>query len=307
MTPATDALPRWVGIGLRGPHLRALLAAAPPLAFVEVHSENVMAPGGTSRDGLRRAAQHWPVSLHGVGLGLGSAVGIDEQHLDQLAALVAEFQPRWVSDHACFARAPRRTGAAAVHAADLLPLAFTPASLDILVANVDRVQQRLGRPLGVENLSAVLRWADDVIPEPEFLSTLVARTGCSLLVDVNNLVVNALNAQTAAGRARDADAAMRSACAWVDAVDGASVGELHVAGHDDGGAVVIDDHGSRVREPVWAVLRHAVRRWGPRPTLVEWDTALPPLPVLLEEAARAEAEIARAAQAAPSLQSVPTV
>lgn len=272
-----------VGIGLRQPHVEALLAAPPPLGFVEVHSENYFAEGGAALAQLAAAREHWAVSLHGVGLALGSAAGLDGWHLDRLAALVQRIEPVRVSDHACFARAPRNSGGPVIHGSDLLPIAHTRGSLDILAANVARTQDRLKRPILVENLSAYLHWADDHVAEPQFFNELTRRTGCGLLLDVNNLVVNALN------QGLDDDAAAQAACRWVDAIDAASVGELHLAGYDDGGDIVIDDHGSRVHEPVWTVYRHAVARLGPRPTLVEWDTDLPGPEVLLDEAARAAA------------------
>jgi uncharacterized protein (UPF0276 family) len=271
------------GIGLRQPHYEALLAAPPRLGFVEVHSENFFAEGGAAPAVLDAARAQWPVSLHGVGLGLGSAAGIDARHLDRLAALVRRIEPVRVSDHACFARAPRRHGGPMLHASDLLPLAFTDAALDILVANVQRVQERLRRPLLVENLSAYLHWSDDRIAEPQFFNALTRRSGCGLLLDVNNLVVNALN------DGHDEAGAAAAACAWVDAIDAGSVGEIHLAGYHDAGDIVIDDHGSRVHAPVWRVYAHAVRRLGARPTLVEWDTDLPAPEVLLAEAAQAEA------------------
>jgi uncharacterized protein (UPF0276 family) len=170
-----------------------------------------------------------------------------------------------------------------VHASDLLQLAFTDASLDILVANVQRVQERLRRPILVENLSAYLRWADDALPEPAFFNALARRSGCGLLLDLNNLVVNALN---------DGVDEVAAACAWVDAIEPGIVGEIHLAGYHDAGDIVIDDHGSRVHDNVWQVYRHALRRLGPRPTLIEWDTALPELAVLLDEAAAAAQHLA---------------
>lgn len=279
------------GIGLRQPHYEALLAAPPPLGFVEVHAENFFGAGGAALGVLDAARANWPVSLHGVGLALGSAAGIDAAHLQALAALVWRIEPVRVSDHAAFARAPRRQGGPVVHGNDLLPIAHTEAALDILAANVQRVQDTLQRPLLVENLSAYLRWADDHIAEPAFFNELVRRTGCGLLLDVNNLVVNALN------DGLDEGAATAAACRWVDAIDAAAVGEIHLAGYTLAGDIVIDEHGSRVHAPVWQVYRHALRRLGPRPTLVEWDTALPPLDVLLHEAALADAAGAEVAAA----------
>jgi uncharacterized protein (UPF0276 family) len=277
------------GIGLRQPHYAALLQAPPPLAFVEVHSENFFATGGAALAVLQQAREQWPVSLHGVGLALGSAVGVDAAHLEQLAALVQRVEPVRVSDHASFARAPRRSGGPVVHGNDLLPIAFTPAALDIMVANVQQVQERLKRPILVENLSAYLHWADDTLAEPAFFNELARRSGCGLLLDVNNLVVNALNEK------RDEAAAVASACAWVDAINAQSVGEIHLAGYNAAGDIVIDDHGSRVHEPVWQVFAHTIKRLGARPTLIEWDTDLPELGVLLQEAQRAEQLLAEVA------------
>jgi uncharacterized protein (UPF0276 family) len=260
------------GVGLRQPHYRALLEARPALDFLEVHSENFFADGGAALALLAEARAAYAISLHGVGLSLGSACGIDAWHLERLARLVERIDPVRVSDHASFARV------GGVHANDLLPIGCNDDSLDILCANVDRVQERLRRPILVENIAAYLRWADDSILEPVFFDRLARRTGCALLLDVNNLVVNALNAGVEP---------VRAACDWIDAIDPAIVGEIHLAGYDDAGALVIDDHGSRVRAPVWQVYGHAIDRLGPRPTCVEWDTSLPPLEVLLDEAAAA--------------------
>jgi uncharacterized protein (UPF0276 family) len=229
---------------------------------------------------LERGREAYALSLHGVGLALGSAAGLDDWHLGRLAALVERVQPARVSDHACFARAPQRAGGPVLHANDLLPVAFTDAALAILCRNVQRVQERLARPIGVENLASYLGWADDTLAEPQFFNELARRTGCWLLLDLNNIAVNALNAghdPVAEGRA------------WVDAVDGRHVGEVHLAGYHDGGDIVVDDHGSRVHPPVWELYRHAVRRLGAVPTLIEWDTDVPALDVLLDEAATADA------------------
>jgi uncharacterized protein len=282
------------GIGLRHPHYDELLGDASPSpqpAFVEVHSENFFASGGAALGVLDAARERWPVSLHGVGLALGSAAGVDEQHLQRLAALVQRIEPVRVSDHACFARAPRDTQGPVLHASDLLPIAFTDAALAIMVSNVQRVQDVLRRPLMVENLSAYVHWQDDHWPEPDFLNALATRSGCGLLLDVNNLVVNALN------DGHDDVAAARAACAWIDQINAKHVGEIHLAGYQDCGDIVIDDHGSRVHAPVWQVFAYAVRRLGPRPTLVEWDTNLPPLAVLLGEAATAEVMLSATAGA----------
>ena len=280
------------GIGWRHPHYAGLLQSRPALDFIEVHSENFFGDGGAAPALLGQAREHYPVSLHGVGLALGSAVGLDAWHLDRLVALVQRIDPLRVSDHASFARAPRHNGATPIHGSDLLPIAFTRASLELMAANVQQVQERLGRAIGVENLSSYLSWADDTLTQSQFFNELAARTGCWLLLDVNNLVVNALN---------DGDAdPVASACRYVDALDEHAVGEIHLAGFDASGALVIDDHGSRVHPPVWEVYAHAIRHLGPRPTLVEWDTALPAFEVLLGEARQADRVAAAALEQVPA-------
>jgi hypothetical protein len=268
-----------VGIGLRHAHYGELLETRPALGFVEVHSENFFAEGGASCAVLADVRARYPVSLHGVGLSLGAAAGLDAWHLDRLARLVEATDPVRVSDHASFARAPLRDGGPVVHANDLLPIAFTDASLAIMVSNVAQVQDRLRRPLLVENLSAYVSWCDQDMDEPAFFNALTRQTGCGLLLDVNNLVVNALN---------DGLEPVRAACHWIDRLEPGTVGEIHLAGYRDLGDIVIDDHGSRVHAPVWEVYRHAVHRFGPVPTLIEWDTDVPALAVLLEEAGKAE-------------------
>ena len=270
-----------VGIGWRHPHYAALLEQRPALGFIEVHSENFFAPGGAALAVLREGRAQHPVSLHGVGLSLGSAQGIDTEHLDQLARLVQAIDPVRVSDHASFARG------AMVHAADLLPVPMGRAALDAMCANVQRVQDRLRRPIAVENLSACLRWRDADMDEPGFLNTLARRTGCQLLVDVNNVYVNALNAQLRG----ETDDPLADARRWLAAVQAQHVAELHLAGHAHAGDIVIDDHGSRVCDAVCSLHAHAVRCFGAVPTLIEWDTDVPPLDVLLDEAQRARAVI----------------
>lgn len=266
-----------VGIGWRHPHYGELLETRPALDFVEVHSENFFGDGGAALAVLAEGRAHYDVSLHGVGLALGSAAGIDPWHLEQLARLVQRIEPVRVSDHACFARATLH--GADVHAADLLPLPFNGEALAVLTANVQRVQERLKRPLLVENLSAYLTFAGGDRSEPEFLNELARASGCALLVDVNNIYVNALNA-----REPDPVAACRR---WLAAIDAHAVGELHLAGHCVQEDIVIDDHGSRVCPAVWELYRDAQARFGDVPTLIEWDTGIPPLAVLLEEAGRA--------------------
>ena len=288
-TPPRPATVSGTGLGWRHPHYAELLERQPALAFLEVHSENFFADGGAALAVLERGRQDYPISLHGVGLSLGSALGLDDWHLDQLDRLVRRIDPIRVSDHACFARAHWR--GAPHHAADLLPLPHTREAQDVMVRNIERAQERLRRPLALENLSAYLHWqspADDSQDEADWLVGIARRTGCQLLVDVNNLYVNARNAQL-----RGAAIAPLAACrAWIDRVPANLVAEIHLAGHqhvhDAHGEIVVDDHGSRVCPEVWQLHAHALQRWGARPTLIEWDTDIPALDVLLTEVAQAE-------------------
>jgi uncharacterized protein len=298
-TPPTDVSNlqhSWVGVGWRQPHYGELLQQQPPLGFVEVHSENFFAPGGAALSVLEQGRAHYPVSLHGVGLSLGAAAGLDPWHLDQLARLVKHIDPVRVSDHASFARGS--FNGATVHASDLLPIPFSAEALNVLSANVQQVQDRLQRRFLVENLSSYLNWQPDpnepALQEPDFLSALARRTGCGLLIDVNNIYVNALNAQINGEPGDPVQRCLR----WLDGIAPADVGEIHLAGHcrvqpvpgDEAlGEIVIDDHGSRVCDEVWQIYAHAIARFGAVPTLIEWDTDIPALDVLLAEAAHAHA------------------
>lgn len=282
--------PVHVGIGWRQPHYAQLLDVRPAVDFLEVHSENFYGDGGAALAVLERARAHYPISLHGVGLSLGSVGGLDAWHLDQLAKLTRRIDPIRISDHASFARGNFAGGA--VHAADLLPIPFTQKALDIVCANVHQVQDALQRQMMVENLSAYLQWktpAEETLKETAFLNTMAQRTGCRLLIDINNIYVNALNAQIS-GLCINPLTACQD---WLQDIHPDHVGELHLAGHchvsDPHGEIVIDDHGSRVCAEVWSLYRHALSCFGPVPTLVEWDTDIPELTVLLAEAQHARA------------------
>lgn len=288
-----------IGIGLRQPHAQSLMAQRPALGFVEVHSENFFAEGGSAIQALLAVRAHYPVSLHGVGLSLGSASGVDEGHLSRLASLVEQVAPVRVSDHASFAHV-RPAGAhtpGAVHASDLLPLAFTQASQDVLVANIQRVQDRLRRPILIENLSAYMAYEDDQIPEIEFLIQTCRRSGCQLLLDLNNLLVNGLNRarrlhwQHEPGSEPDRDRAIQQARAetldFVWSLPPGMVGQIHLAGFrwpERPDQLVIDDHSQRISPAVWDAYDMALNHLGEVPTLIEWDVDLPPLAVLLDEA-----------------------
>jgi len=265
--------PTGSGIGLRSPHVVEVLATRPAVAWLEVHAENYMG-GGPAIRALEAIRRDYPVAIHGVGLSLGSADGLAAGHLERLATLVDRIEPVLVSDHLSWST----TGGAYLN--HLLPLPYTEEALDVVCANAGRVQDRLGRRLLVENPSSYLRFEHSPIGEPEFLNELARRTGCGLLCDVNNVYVS--------GRNLGDDPA-----AYLDRLEPAAVEEIHLAGHAvndaDGRPIFIDDHGSRVAAEVWRLYAHALARFGPVPTLVEWDTDLPPLMVLLEEAATASA------------------
>lgn len=263
--------PGLVGIGLRAPHVAEIIATPPPVGWLEVHVENYLGGGPAPRvlDVIRRAH---PLSLHGVGLSLGSAEGLDRRHLERLAGLVRRIEPALVSEHLSWSI----TGGAYLN--HLLPLPYTEESLELVCRHVSQSQEALGRRLLIENPSSYLRFRHSPIPEPEFLGELARRTGCGLLCDVNNVFVTCHNLG-------------QDPAAYLAALPSDAIGEIHLAGHSsndvDGRIVLIDDHGSRVAPAVWALYEQAVRRIGPRPTLIEWDTDIPELPVLLEEAARA--------------------
>jgi uncharacterized protein len=273
--------PVQIGIGWRHPHYKEILESRPELDFLEVHSENFFGTGGAALAVLREGREHYPISLHGVGLALGSAVGLDDWHLDQLSTLVDHIDPIRVSDHASFARG--NFDNQTIHAADLLPIPFSNEALDVMCANVQRVQDRLKRSIAVENLSAYVTCSGSEMQESTFLNTLAKRSGCQLLIDVNNIYVNALNDALHIPLTDPLAQCMN----WIDAINPAHVAEIHLAGHIDCGDIVIDDHGSHVKPPVWSLYQHAIQRFGNTPTLIEWDTDIPDLDVLLSEAATA--------------------
>ena len=276
-----SSVPARAGIGLRHRHVADFLTAPPDVAWIEVHSETYLAAGGPRLRTLETIRRDFPLSCHGVGLSLGSFDGVDSDHLARLAALYARLQPELVSDHLAWSTT-RGT-----YLNDLLPLPYTEEALDVVRRNVERVQDALKRPILVENPSRYLNFAQSTIPEAEFLVELVRRTGCGLLLDVNNIHVSAHNVGL-------------DPLDYLSAIPAEAVGEIHVAGHtlhDTGcGTLLIDDHGSTVADPVWTLLAEALRRTGPRPVLIEWDTRVPELPVLLAEAARADQRLARVAE-----------
>ena len=275
---ATGPVPARAGIGLRSAHHDELQGARPRVGFLEVHTENAFHAAGRTVTALERLRPDYPLSLHGVGLGLGSASPLDRAHLDRVAAAVRRFEPMLVSEHACWGHADGE------HFNDLLPLPYTEEAVAVLADRIGVVQDVLQRPILIENLSQYLRFKHSTLSEAEFLTAVVERSGCGLLVDVNNLYVNQVNLGACARTA-------------IESLPAAAVGEIHLAGHlrktIDGTELLIDDHGSRVCDEVWSLYEHALAVFGPRPTLIEWDTAVPALSVLLEEAEQASRRLER--------------
>jgi uncharacterized protein (UPF0276 family) len=263
---------RRAGIGWRAPHHRAVLEERPQVGFLEVHAENHMG-GGRRTAVLEAVRRDYALSIHGVGLSLGSVEPVDGVHLDWFAELVRTTEPILVSEHVAWCRQ------GGVYLNDLLPLPYTEEALQVLVRNIDRVQGRLKRPILMENPSTYLEFAHSTIPEGAFLAEMVRRSGCGLLLDVNNLYVNERN------HGRPARAVMAE-------LDPATVAEIHVAGHHvaelGDATLLIDDHGSTVADAVWDLYREAVRLFPRAETLIEWDSRIPTLDVLLDEAAKAD-------------------
>ena len=262
------SLPLGVGIGLRAAHYGELMARARCTDWLEAHTENYFGAGGYDLHVLAKLRETYPISLHGVGLALGSVSGYSLDHLHKVAALVRRIDPQLVSEHLCWGAVAGR----AFH--DLLPLPLTHAALHLMCERVAQMQDVLRRRVLIENITRYVRFAGDDFDEAEFLNALALRTGCGILLDINNLYVNQRNHGT-------------SAAALIDAISPQHVGEIHLAGHRVTDAAVIDDHGARVTDEVWQLYARALRHCGRVPTLIEWDTNLPRLDVLLAEAEHA--------------------
>jgi len=274
---ASSPVPARAGIGLRLPHQAAVLALRPAAAWFEVHPENYM-NDAAALDELVRIRAHYPLSLHAVGLSLGSAAGVDLEHLERLRRLAHLLQPGLISDHLSWSVAN------GTYLPDLLPLPYTEEALDVVCRNVTQVQDALGRQLLVENPSTYLSYAATALSEADFLGAVATRTGCGVLLDINNIYVSACNQR------RSAELVLES---WCRALDRSSVAEMHLAGHavvstTTGATLRIDDHGDQVCAAVWALYARALEHFGALPTLLEWDTRLPAFEVLQAEAARAQ-------------------
>lgn len=265
-------LPNIVGIGLRAPYFRELETARPGVGWLEVHAENFIGQG-PALTRLERIRRDYELSLHGVGLSLGSAEGPDKEHLARFRALIERTEPFLVSDHLSWSV----TGG--VYLNDLLPLPYTEETLAVLERNISAAQEAFGRRILIENPSRYLAFRHAAIPEPDFLSELARRTGCGILLDVNNVFVSCTNL--------DLDPET-----YLEALFGSPIGEIHLAGHSrvtrGGASILIDDHASIVCDAVWRLYADALERFGLAPSLIEWDKDLPPFATLLEQAREAE-------------------
>lgn len=268
-----DRLPHAPGVGFKPQHFEALRSDPGDVAWIEIHAENYMGDGGRPLAQLEALAERFAISVHGVGLSIGGAGPLDADHLARLKRLCDRVQPAAFSEHLAWST----HGAQFLN--DLLPLPYTMDTLATVVDHIDQVQDVLGRQMLLENPSSYLTFADSDLHECEFLAEIARRTGCGMLLDVNNVFISATNLGM-------------DARAYLDAYPTDSVGEIHVGGHhedsDDYGApLLIDNHGAPVADPVWELLNHALALTGHRPVLVEWDNDVPAWPVLRDEAARA--------------------
>ncbi len=274
---ALTVIPDRVGVGFKTQHAEAIVNTRPDLGWLEVHPENYMVPGGPRHARLEAVREHYPLSLHGVALSLGGSEGLDREHLIALRALIDRYEPGLVSEHVAWSA---RDG---VYFADLLPLPLNAETLDQLCSNIDEAQDFLGRQILIENPANYMTLPGSEIPEPEFFVTAARRTGCGLLVDVNNIQVSARNIGL------EADA-------YVDALPADLIGEIHVAGHAEdeaGQGLLIDSHGGEVAADVWSLLERLIDRCWPKPVLVEWDTDVPSWPVLHGEVQKAQGYLSR--------------
>jgi uncharacterized protein (UPF0276 family) len=272
-------IPAAAGIGLRTQHLgdfAAEAAHAPPSTpWLEIHSETFLCEGGPRLAMLDAVAARYPLSCHGVGLSLGSAEGLDPAHLARLKNLFARVKPGLISEHLAWSVTN------GVYLNDLLPLPYTAEALEVVCRNVDTAQNAFGRQILIENPSLYLSFPDATMHETDFLARIVERTGCGLLLDVNNVYVSASN--------NAGDAAH-----YLEVIPAAAVGEIHLAGHSIGDGVLIDTHDTHVCDDVWTLYRGVIGRMGAKPTLIEWDNAIPDLPTLLHEAATAQTILEKA-------------
>ncbi|BAQ18551.1 DUF692 domain-containing protein [Methyloceanibacter caenitepidi] len=287
-----SSIPRKGGVGLKPEHYRDILDGAPDIGWFEIHAENYMGAGGPPHAYLTAIRERYPLSLHGVGLSIGGAGPLDTDHLQRLRALADRYQPALFSEHLAWSSHDT------VYLNDLLPLPYTQETLTCVCEHIDEVQNAMKRPMLLENPSTYIAYAETTMEEVDFLREVVRRTGCGLLLDVNNVFVQAANHGFAA-------------CDYLDAFPVEHVGEIHLGGHaedadEDGSLLLIDDHGRAVADPVWTLYARALARTGPVPTLIEWDNEVPAWSVLFAEAKRADDFlVACSASAVPELAAAP--
>jgi uncharacterized protein len=267
-------LPASVGVGFKHEHFDQILATGPRLGFFEVHAENYMGDGGPAHARLTRLRRDYAISIHGVGLSIGAHGPLDREHLRMLKAVCERYQPESFSEHLAWSTHD------SAFLNDLLPLPYNEETLAVVADHIDEVQEVLGRRMLLENPSSYLAFADSTLSETQFLREIARRTGCGLLLDVNNVFVSAINLGT-------------NALAYIDGFPLEHVGEIHLGGHDEeelpsGAALLIDAHGSPVADPVWALYAQVIERTGPLPTLIERDNEVPPWGELMAEAMRAQ-------------------
>ncbi|MGI8725489.1 MAG: MNIO family bufferin maturase [Methyloceanibacter sp.] len=272
---AKGPIPPRAGVGLKPEHYGDILKSGPDIGWFEIHAENYMGEGGPPHHYLRAVRELYPVSLHGVGLSIGGSGALDAEHLARLKQLVERYEPAAFSEHLAWSTHDT------VYLNDLLPLPYTEETLQRVSDHIDEVQDGLGRQMLLENPSTYIAFAEAEMSEIQFLRAVVRRTGCGLLLDVNNVFVQATNHDFAPE-------------AYIDAFPIEHVGEIHLGGHaedddDDGAPLLIDDHGNPVADPVWGLYARAIARSGPKPTLIEWDNDVPEWGELLAEAKRADA------------------
>ena len=257
------------GVGLRTRHYTEFLEASPQVSWVEAISENFMGLGGRPLKVLEQVRRDRPVVLHGVSLNIGSTTALNLEYVEALKQLIERIEPAMVSDHLCWGRMGDR------FSHDLLPLPFTEEALLLTVQRIQELQELLGRQVLIENVSSYMTFHQSVMTEWQFLNEVAQRADCGILLDVNNVYVSSRNHGF-------------DPVEYVDAIDPQRVGQIHLAGHQDRGSIVIDTHEGHVSDPVWQLYAHTVKRLGRVPSLIEWDEGVPELPVLLEEAAKAQ-------------------
>ncbi|MGB3147166.1 MAG: DUF692 domain-containing protein [Paracoccaceae bacterium] len=276
-----QTLPAAPGVGYKPQHFSNIIADANPVEWLEIHAENYMGDGGRPLAQLRHLAERMPVSVHGVGLSIGGETRLDRDHLARLKHLCDWLNPASFSEHLAWST----HGAEFLN--DLLPLPYTPATLARVVDHIDEVQTHVGRPMLLENPSVYVEFAETEMEEIDFLTEIAKRSGCGLLLDVNNVFVSCTNRQ-------------QDPYAYIDRFPHAKVGEIHLGGHDEdsddmGAPLLIDAHGSAVVDPVWQLYAYTIAKSGPKPTLIEWDNDVPDWPTLAAEAARAAAVLQKVA------------